>query len=242
MLLLVDLLLLLVGLAVAIKKKGRSMWFVLLWLILAPLPAILTRDQVHAVRAYNMVIPLTILSSLGFAGILKMIGSLRNKLLLTTSYFLLTAIFLGSFIYYFDAYYIHLSKHTSNLWSYGYKQIVETVTPIQGNYEKVKIQQSFAQPYIYFLFYQKYDPKSYQLQAKLTESQYKGDVGYIERLDNIYFWPTNWPADKKESGTLVIADPIRIPEEDFGEETNLTLLKEIKYLDGNTAFKVIEVR
>ena len=241
MLLLVDILLLIVGLVVLIKLKGKAKWFILLWLVLAPLPAILSRDQVHSVRAYNMVIPLTFVSSLGLMILIKFIKRVPGTIIRNSYFTILVLAFIGSLVYYFDSYYVHLSKHTSRFWSYGNKQIVETVTPIQGNYDKVKVQQSFAQPYIYFLFYQKYDPVEYQKQAKLTESQYKGDVGYVERLDNIYFWPINWPADRQDHGTLVVADPIRIPEEDFSKETNLRLLKEIRYLDGNLAFKVVEV-
>jgi hypothetical protein len=242
MLLLVEMVTIVVGILVLIKFRGRSKYFVFLWLVLAPLPAILTRDQVHAVRAYNMLVPLALVSSFGVAGILNWIKSIKSSLLSTLGYLVLGVAFLGSLVYYFDSYYNHLSNHTSRLWSYGYKQIVETVTPIQGQYEKVKIQQSFAQPYIYFLFYQKYDPSMYQMQANLVESGFKGDVGYIERIDNIYFWPIDWPNDKQEGGTLVIADEIRIPEEDFSQEENITLLKEINYLDGNNAFKVVEVR
>jgi len=178
---------------------------------------------------------------LGLMILIKFIKRVPGTIIRNSYFTILVLAFIGSLVYYFDSYYVHLSKHTSRFWSYGNKQIVETVTPIQGNYDKVKVQQSFAQPYIYFLFYQKYDPVEYQKQAKLTESQYKGDVGYVERLDNIYFWPINWPADRQDHGTLVVADPIRIPEEDFSKETNLRLLKEIRYLDGNLAFKVVEV-
>jgi hypothetical protein len=241
MMLLIDALLLVVGFFALTKVKGKAKWFVLLWLALAPLSAALSRDQVHAVRAYNMLIPLIFLSSFGLIKTKKFIRSQKLPIRYL-GYLTLLSAFTGSLVYYFDAYYVHLPKHTSQLWSYGYKQIVQEITPLQGSYEKIKIQQSFAQPYIYFLFYQKYDPATYQAQANLVESGFKGDVGYIERLDNIYFWPINWPADKKEANTIVVADEIRIPDKDFSNEENLTLLKEIKYLNGNNAFKIVEVR
>jgi len=241
MLLISDLLFLIIGMFSLLKYKRRVALLILFWLVLAPLPSVLTRDQVHAVRAYNMVIPLVLISSLGFLRVLEFIGD-RKKSIVRTGYCLgLLLVVFASLIYYFEAYYVHLPKHSSKLWSYGYKQIVETVTPVQQNYEKVKIQQSFAQPYIYFLFYQKYDPVKYQEQAVLTDINFRGDVGYVEKLDNIYFWPINWPDDKKEPHTLVIADEIRIPEEDFSSEENLTLIEEINYLDGNRAFRVVEV-
>ena len=164
-------------------------------------------------------------------------------------------IFIGSFAYYLDAYYVHLPKHDSELWNYGYKQLVETITPIQHEYKVIKVQQSFAQPYIYFLYYQKYDPAKYQKVAKLTASENVGDVGYVEKLDNIQFapidcwkttWnsnaPTDWPQNKQEHGIIVAADSIRIPDGEIEAGGPFTLIKQIKYLDGTTAFNVVAIK
>lgn len=234
MLLLSDLILLIAGFAALVRKGlGKETAFIWLWLVFASLPAVLSRDQVHAVRAMNMVIPLVVVLSFGLEKIIA-----ANKLK-----YVFFAIYLVSFIYFLDAYFVHVPKHNSKYWEYGYKQIVETVTPIQGNYKKVKVQQSFAQPHIYFLFYQKYDPAKYQKQAKLTESEYKGDVGYITKLDNIEFAPIDWSVVRGESGTLFVADTTRIPPEDSKDGNLFKLIKEIKYLDGaNTAFRIIEVK
>jgi 4-amino-4-deoxy-L-arabinose transferase-like glycosyltransferase len=234
MLLLSDLILLIVGF-VAFARKGLSeeIAFIWLWLIFSSLPSVLSRDQVHAVRAMNMVIPLVVVLSFGLE---KILSAKKLK-------YVFFAIYLASFVYFLDAYFVHVPKHNSKYWEYGYKQIVETVTPIQGNYKVVKVQQSFAQPYIYFLFYQKYDPAKYQEQAKLTESEYKGDVGYVTKLDNIEFAPIDWSVVRGESGTLFVADAIRIPPEDSKDENLFRLIREIKYLDGaNTAFRIIEVK
>ena len=40
---------------------------------------------------------------------------------------------------------------------------------------------------------------------------------------------------------MIIGDPIRIPDEDSGDKDLFNLVKEIRYLDGNVAFKIIEV-
>ncbi|MCH7730099.1 glycosyltransferase family 39 protein [Patescibacteria group bacterium] len=229
-----DLILLIAGF-VALVKYGlkKETAFIWLWLVLAPLPAALSRDQVHAVRSYNLVIPLTILLSFGAVLILNKLNRFK---------WVFVSVYILGYIYFLDSLFVHLPVHDSKLWEYGYKQIVETVAPIQDNYETVKVQQSFAQPYIYFLFFQRYDPAKYQKQARLVESEYKGDVGYVEKLDNICFCPIDWSVNRGESGTLFVADTIRIPPEDSSDETLFKLIKEIKYLNGNTAFRVLEVK
>lgn len=233
MLLLSDLVILLLGFVFILQSKilnRKSVLFVLLWLILAPLPAVLSRDQVHAVRSFNMAIPLVVILALGLAEILK------NFKIFLLFYFL-------SFIYFIDSYFIHLSSHDSRLWEYGYKQIVETVTPIQGNYKTIKVQQSFAQPYIFFLFHQKYDPAKYQKVAQLAVADSVKDVGYVLKLDNIEFSPIDWSINRGESGTLFVADSVRIPPQDSKDENLFKVISEIKYLNGrDIAFRIVEVK
>lgn len=242
MLLTSDLVFLIAGFFALIRLKNSKLRnFIILWLFLAPLPSALSRDQVHAVRAFNMVIPLTLVSALGFKSIFMTIKNLRNKNLMVFSFSFLVFLLFSSLVYYLDSYFTHLPKHNSKQWEYGYKQIIETVTPIQSNYESIKVQQSFAQPYIYFLFYQKYDPAKYQKQAKLVASEYKFDVGYVEKLDNICFCAIDWPQNKKDHGSLVVADDIRIPKSELNSDS-VSLIKEINYLDGNTAFRIVEVK
>ncbi|MEK7112999.1 MAG: glycosyltransferase family 39 protein [Patescibacteria group bacterium] len=235
MLLLSDLALLIVGFLTLIRKGlNKETAFVWLWLILAPMPAALSRDAVHAVRAMNMVVPLVFFLAFGFNAIIN-----QRRKILKYSFF---GVYILAFIYFLDAYFVHVPKHNSKYWEYGYKQIVETVTGVQKNYKRVKIQQSFAQPYIYFLFHQKYDPAKYQKQASLKESEYKGDVGYVTKLGNIEFAPIDWSVVRGEHGTLFVADTIRIPPQDSKDESQFKLIKEIKYLDGNPAFRIIEVK
>jgi hypothetical protein len=231
MLLLSDLVLLICGFVVLVKKKlKKENVFIWLWLVLAPLPAILSSDQVHAVKAMNTVIPLIIVLSFGLDFILR-----KSKLIK----YGFSIIFILSFVYYLDAYFVHLPKHNGEYWYYGYEQAVEYITPIQDKYEKIIFLQSYDQPYIFFLFYQKYDPLKYQAKARLVDEGL--DMGLVAELDNIKFEKFSWPHATGQKGTLVIGDNISIPE-DYGE-ASYTLLKEIKYPDNyKTAFRIVEVK
>jgi 4-amino-4-deoxy-L-arabinose transferase-like glycosyltransferase len=234
-LILSDIVLLVMGMAaLARARPKKAVIFIFLLLALAPLPAILSRDQVHAVRSFNLVIPLVLVLGLGLNSVLE-----NRRRILQLVFF---GFFLVSFVYFLDAYFIHLPTHNSRYWEYGYKQIVETVTPIQANYKQVRVQQSYAQPYIFFLFFQKYDPAKYQKQAKLVENS-TGDVGQIEHLDNIYFAPIDWSVNRGDKDTLFVADTLRMPLEDSSDPTLFNLIREIKYLDRRyIAFRIIEVK
>lgn len=228
MFLISDIIFLVLGLFLFFKEKiTKEKMLIFSWLILSPLPAILSRDQVHAIRSLDMIIPLIMIISFGYERLSK--------------WFLVFTFF--GFIYFLDAYFVHVPTHNSQLWEYGYKQVVEAITPIQNNYKTIKVQQSFAQPYIYFLFYQKYDPAKYQKSANLISSEYVNDVGYVTKLDNIEFAAIDWSRNRGDHGSLIIGDPIRIPPQDSSSEKEFKLIKEIKYLNNrDTAFRIIEIK
>lgn len=234
MFLITDLPILFLGLFAFIRKgSSKEAIFIWFWLLLAPLPAILSRDQVQSVRSLNFAIPLIVLLSFGIIFIFDWIRAHKGSIIYLIFFFLFLT---TGLIYFFDAYFVHLSKHNSQYWNFGYKQIVQFVTPIQTKYSNIKVQQSFAQPYIYFLFYQKYDPTKYQKHANLSVGTNVSDVGLVNILDNIEFTSINWSVDKNDKNTLLIADPITLPE-DAG------LIDKINYLDGRTvAFKIVETK
>jgi len=236
-LLLIDLILIPLGFLSLVKFKNKFSVFVLWWLVLSLLPAVLSRDAVQAVRAYNMLIPLVIISSLGACYFFDFAANRKNQIL---SYFCdasAAVIFLASFAYYMDAYLVHMRAHNARYWEYGMKEVVQTVLPIQTNYDRVIVQQSYAQPYIYFLFYGKYDPAQYQKNSKLTN--YLGpDVGLVDKLDNIEFSFYSWPVTPKQN-TLIVGTPVVIV--DFNP-ADYDLIKEIKYPSGEVAYKILSTR
>jgi hypothetical protein len=240
MMLFTDLIFVVFGTFYLLKTNNRLAKFVFFWLVLSPLPAVLTRDQVQSVRAFNMVIPLVIISSAGAYFVITYLRRINNSFLQSTCCFLIATLFSLSFIYFLDSYFVHLPIHNAKYWNYGYKDVVETITPIQGNYKRIIFQQSYSQPYIYFLFYQKYDPHKYQTEAKLSESPY-GDVGLVEDLDNIHFQGFSWPYATGEQGTLLVGNSVAIPPEYSQKEYKL--IREIKYPDKfTTAFRIVEVK
>ena len=91
----------------------------------------------------------------------------------------------------------------------------------------------------FFLFFGKYEPGDYQKQAVLTASEYKQDVGYVSELGNIRFDHINWSVDSHEKG-IVVGDSILIPDDSL--RVNHKLIKKIDFLNGNEAFKIVEVR
>jgi 4-amino-4-deoxy-L-arabinose transferase-like glycosyltransferase len=230
-----DLIFLVAGALEFLKEKiSKEKLFVILWLLLATFPAILSRDQVHAVRSFQFSIPLIILISFGIYYVVNNFKKIFR--------FLLIPIYVATYIFFLDSYFVHQPIHNSQYWQYGYKQMVQKITPIQKNYPRVIVQQSYDQPYIYFLFYQKYDPAKWQKQAYLKPSR-TGDVGHIQYLDNICFCAIDWTIDRGDDGDLIVGDTKVIPPGDSTDPKEFNLIDDIRYLNGKyTAWRILEIK
>lgn len=227
-LLLADLFFLPLGFYFFFKNKLQKEYvFVFLWLLFAPLSAAISRDTTSAVRSLNTAIPFILISSFGLVYFLKKFRYV--------GFVIATIFYILAITYFADAYFVHVPAHNSNFWRYGYKEAVQYVVQNQSKYERIVFEQSFNQPYIYFLFY---NPKIGT--TVLEKSLNIKDVGLVQSLDNIEFKQIDWQVLKNEHGALIVASPISLPP-DFSKDADL--LKEIKYLnDRDVAFDIIKIK
>jgi 4-amino-4-deoxy-L-arabinose transferase-like glycosyltransferase len=249
-LLLSDILLLPAGLYAIFKSKlGKGRLFILLWFVFAPLSAALSRDEVNAARDLNLAVPLVIICGFGLLETVKWLNSQKASFLRFAGYGTFAVFYLFAFIYFIDAYFIHVPAHNSNIWRYGYREAVRAIISLESKYKNIIVEQSFNQPYIYFLFYKVMDnPKDfdlakYQRGEKLVDSQYVGDVGFQEKIDNIEFKQIDLSVLKNLPGVLIAAGPFSFPVDEPTFSKDFSLIKEIKYLNGrDTAFKIVETK
>lgn len=238
MLYFVELPLVLLGLSVLARSKSKLKYLLLWWFLVAPIPAAFSRDAVSSVRTLPMVIPLVILISLGSLGVLGSLGNRRKRIL---AVILLIAVYSWHLVYYLDQYYVHRAKKYSQIMQYGYKEAVDfLIQNFHEKYEKIIFTQSYGQPYIYWLFYTRYEPAKYQKQAHLIESPV-GDVGRVEKIDNVEFRDIYWPADRGIGKSLFVGTEQELPLKDIDSQ-QAKVLEEIKFLNGQLAFRIVETR
>ena len=239
--LLSDILTLPIGIYFLFKRKiEKGQLLIFLWLILSPLSSAFSRDQLNSVRDLNLAIPFVIISGVGAYNLLKFFMSVKNGAFGVLFYSVLVLV---SLVYFADAYFIHVPSHNSNLWRYGYKQAFEFVDKEKSNYESIIFEQSFNQPYIYYLFYFSRKPQEYQEQQKMIDSDYKGDVGFVPQINKIKFSKIDWEVIKKSNNTLVVANATNIPQEIIANPTKYEILREIKYLNNrDVAFYILHIK
>jgi len=222
-----------VGLFYTLRKFDKGRAFILLWLLLAPLPAALSRDQVHAVRALYLSIPLVMLASLGIVSLLERFGK-KAALVLAASY-------LVSFVIFVDSEFIHLPVIQAQKWGYGYKEIALNLKELSANREVVYVQQSYEQPYIYYLFYSKYDPQKYQKTLSFQASDYQ-DVGLVNKIDNVHFVDLDWGEIYSNDNAALVVNAETVPLGKIERSQELNFIKSIRYPNGVDAYYILEIR
>ena len=232
-----DFFFLLAGAYWLIRQNSSASKFIWFWLLFSPLPAALSRDSIQATRSLNVILPLMVIIGCGIYQIYLWLREQKKILYVLCSMFFVLW-YIWCFVYYLDQYYIHYPRQSSQYWQYGYKDVVNKIYPIRNNYLKIIFTQKWGQPYVYWLFYTRYNPLDYQRQAKLTENRW-GDVGQVEKTDNIEFRNIYWPSDRGLRKTLFVGTEDELPLKDI-DPNQARILEEIKFLNGQVAFRVVE--
>ncbi len=202
---LADIVFLALGLILLTTLLKKETVFLLSWLIIAPVAAALTFQAPHALRAENMVIPLVLISSLGFFSLLEK----KNRY-----FIILTSIFLvWCFVRYLHMYYIHMSKDFPYSSQYGLKELSEYIITNQDKYKDIVVTDRYDQPYILFLFYSKYTPKLFQFKHSLSS---RDDFGFstVRDFDKYHFVSIDFESIKNNyPQSLIVGTKDEIPKE-----------------------------
>lgn len=150
----------------------------------------------------------------------------------------LSFLFLYNLGFYLHQYYVHQLKHRPWYRHYGYKELVSYIDSVKNNYRQIYITKAYGSPYIFFLFYQKYDPKAYWAQGSPRDKDWGG-------FDNYVFIPHDCPLrmEYKNNIKRVVGEK-GILYVNMGQcelpKTNVKLLKKIPREDGTPAFQILE--
>ncbi len=199
------------------------------WLFLAPLPASLTSEVPHALRAVAMITPIVIIFAYGAHIFFTSIWNV-NKIL----FYLLSSFGIGvvvfSFVYFFHQYHVHMPHERSEDWVYGRKEVVEFVESHKKEYDKIIVSTRLEWPHIFFLFYGKYDPRKYLSEGGTVSGGFAEEKN---KFDIYEFHKFNYLKDSSKGKVLFVGKP-----EEFSEYVIPVYAS--YYLDGKPAVYVVK--
>ena len=203
--------LILIGLFNLIRQKNRTSKFLLAWFLIAPIPAALATPTPHAGRALVFLPLWQVIAAFGAYRLWQIKIAKRIK---SIALVLLALVAIYNMATYFHLYYKHYPKEKAPDWSDGHKQMVEYVSQVYNDYDSIAITKYYGYPYIYLLFYLKYDPVKYQPQSENKDS-----------FDKFHFYLGVLP--QTFGKTLVITTP---------QPNAQNVIKQIKMNNGDTVF------
>jgi 4-amino-4-deoxy-L-arabinose transferase-like glycosyltransferase len=179
---LLDALLLVVGAGAILWKKEKRMELLLLWFILGPIPSSITSDAPSSTRLYLMLPAFILITSYGAWSIINFLYNKGAWYVLGKTALIL--LFFVNFIYFLDAYYVHMNYHRAQYFHYGYKEAVLLANKYP-NY-KVIMYDPTNFPYISFLFYNKYDPIKFRKSVTYYPDNF-GPFNYVKSFGRFNF-------------------------------------------------------
>lgn len=190
------------------KKETRFLGW---WILASPLASSITKDSPHSARSLTIVPPLIIVCAFGFWALGSFLQ--RQKLWGKLAFLSLVSCFVFSVFWYLEAYFIHFPLNRARFFNYGYKQAVELAQSLPEAKKVVMIGVENS-PYIYFLFYEKYDPDKFRREVEYYPPT--ADLFYhVKSFDRYEFTNiVDWPASPSIPDALFI-DVVRGVPEDF---------------------------
>jgi len=191
------------GLISLLKINTPGKKLILLWFLISPLAAALTFQAPHALRAQNMVIPLTLITALGVASVFAYLAQL-HKIILSCVLVLFFLILSYDFAYYYHAYFLHYPKELPFAWQYGFDQIAAYTKENYDKYDKIIISDRYDQPYILMAFFLQYPPQTLQKELVMTPRD-KFGFSTVRQFGKFEFRRIIFTEDRKIKNSLIIA-------------------------------------
>ncbi len=206
-----------------LKKESLVL---LIWFLLAPLPASVTWGVPHAIRSALFIPTFEIFAAFGFYKTYQLL-SLRKKTTSLVFCLLMGGLLLLNIKYYLYCYYIALPQQWSDKWLYGRKQAVQFTEDSKQDYEKIIVSTKLEYPWVFWLFYSKYDPNQYLIHGGTVSG---GFAEQRNKFDKYEFREFDYLKEKNGT-TLFVGFPEEFPK-------TLQPIKIIDYLDEKPAILI----
>lgn len=221
------------GIYAVSKMSDKTARMLFSWLLVAPIAASPTTELPHAIRSIVFLPSFQIFTAVG---IISSISTIKYQLSKIHIKYTKTFIFLfvagcslfvvSNVVFYLHMYFDHTNIEFSRYWQYGYKQAVLYAESQKDQYKKIVVSTKLEQPYMFFLYYLRYDPETYLREGGTASG---GFAEYRNKFDIYEFREVDWQKEIKDGTTLFIGTP---------QEITGNVLETIRYLDGSEAIRI----
>lgn len=225
----------LLGLWRLLKQKniGEFKFFLIMLLLISPIPAAVTRDPYTTIRALPMVIPQNIIIAFG---LVYLFNNTRKKFI-----FLFVAAMLVTYSLFklYSSVFLLNEFYRAKYWDYGWDKVTYSLQNLKPHLPVI-VDNARFDAYPQLAFFLRYPPEAYQKENfEVPVSEYYTNMTHNPEvhLGNITTRRIDWQNDLTTDQYLV-GDELAISPGQISEH-KLTLVSEILYPDGTPAFRIV---
>ncbi|QQG41077.1 MAG: glycosyltransferase family 39 protein [Candidatus Levyibacteriota bacterium] len=217
-------------------KKNKEITVVLWWFFISPIAASITKDAPHSARMLAILPILPLVCSFGVFYFLSKIRQRYKQVL-----YIAMAGFIFAYAYsigmYIDRYFIHFPKNESENWGAGYQYLTTILSADEYVGKEVIMSKPEHSPYIFLLFYSRFDPKIYQqiaIRYPITEDGFV----HVNGFNRYVFREIDWEKDMQRLNTILIEESSSVSD----SIKKMSKTKEITLLNGKSMFTIVETK
>jgi len=205
------------------EKKKKLLIFFGLWALTAPIANSLTGGA-HPVRALVLLPVFPLFSAIGADFTLSLF---KQKGLRLGLGLLLTSVILVSLVSYLASYFIFYPQQPGSTWQEGYKNLYSKLKQREADFNKILVTKFYGEPHIFYLFYQRFDPQTYQENQEVVRYDRIDGWVNVDQIGKYYF------QDKIDiqEGSLCGLTPKEADEE-------LEVLDQVAWKNGELSFLI----
>lgn len=195
----------LVGLYYLLIKKPKFLYVILLWLLISPIPAALTKDGYHAHRAVLMMGLVEIIAAVGVYYLCQIFGKHTKTILVV--FLLSSLVSLAGFFHQWLV--VYPINHPYGM-AQGWGEVSRYLLEIKPGYQQIYLPERLELQHL-IAFYTQYPPLSFQDASKTWWGDYQNNhqsVLYLDQLPNITLPPYHFisfdKSQKSSSNSLYL--------------------------------------
>lgn len=228
---LVELPFILLGIFYLLSSKDPFHKLPLIWLLVAPITAAFTIDDIPNINRAIIMFPMVeLIAAYGFVRFAEKFSNIKYKTIVAVFVFLLIC----NFSYFLEQYFVQ-SQVIENWYRYeGFSKMMHVVKNDYINNDKIVVTKSFGGIYPLVLFYMKYNPVTYQKEGSPKD---KDDQGF----GKFFFVTSICPSIDRDPKVPKVNKIIYIDNGTCPDYKGLNLLKHINIYrkDGTRAFRIV---
>ncbi len=220
------------GFLVLISRKIKYFFPTLFFLLIAPLPAALTTEEIpSSIRAFNMLLPLIIFGAYGLEYIISKLQKQTHYLIKYLGFFSLVGIYVLSLGYFSQQFFVLMPEINTQFRSRSYEIVTKMISDKESNFQEIHFTSDLREMYIYLW-------KNGLLSITEVQAQPKSRFQPSYQIGKYHFEQQSCHFSNYNSNTLYVA-PYTC-EERLGKK--LTIVDRANFDDGQPGFLLLTTR